>query len=183
MRCRRTHWPTFGPRAPAFAPGAARRARGLTLLEMMVALAIVAVLMTLALPSFGSIMARHRLKAAAEDLSMDLAELRMQAAQRGQPLHLNLNAGAQWCYALAVASGCDCRVPQGCQLKTVRAQDHPGVTLLAGQDLRIDPPPGGSSGSALLQSSDGAQLRVGLSPLGRPKVCAPAAAVPGFAAC
>jgi type IV fimbrial biogenesis protein FimT len=157
--------------------------RGLTLLEMLVALAIVAILMTLALPSFGNMMSRHRLKAAAEQMSMDLAELRMQSSQRGQTMHVSLNAGPQWCYALAVAGGCDCRVPQGCQLKTVRAKDHPGVTLLEGQDLRIDPQPGHGGGGALLQGSDGARLRVGLSPLGRPKVCAPAAAVPGFAAC
>jgi type IV fimbrial biogenesis protein FimT len=157
--------------------------RGLTLLEVMVALAIVAVLTTLALPSFGSMMSRHRLKAAAEQMSMDLAELRLQATQRGQPMHVNLSAGAQWCYALAVASGCDCRVPQSCQLKTVRSKDHPGVTLLEGPDLRLDPQPGLGGGAALLQGSDGTRLRVGLSPLGRPKVCAPAADVPGFAAC
>jgi type IV fimbrial biogenesis protein FimT len=160
-----------------------RPGRGLTLLELMVALAIVAVLMTLALPSFGSIMARQRLKAAAEQMSIDLAELRQQAAQRDRTLHVNLSAGAQWCYSLAVASGCDCRVPQGCQLKTVHAKDHPGVTLLEGQDLRIDPQAGANTGSALLQGSDGARLRVGLSPLGRPKVCAPEAAVSGFTAC
>jgi type IV fimbrial biogenesis protein FimT len=160
-----------------------RRGRGLTLLEMMVALAIVALLTTLALPSFGSMVSRHRLKAAAEQLGLDLAELRLQAVQRSQPLHVSVSSGAQWCYALAVAGGCDCRVPQGCQLKTVRAQDHPGVTLLLGQDLRIDPQPGRDSGSMLLQGSDGARLRVGLSPLGRPKVCAPQASVPGFAAC
>ena len=51
----------------------------------MVALGIVAVLATLALPSFGSIVARHRLKAAAENLSMDLAELRFEATRRGRP--------------------------------------------------------------------------------------------------
>lgn len=161
-----------------------RRPRhGLTLLETMVALAIVALLMSLALPSFGSMMSRHRLKAAAEQMAMDLAELRMLATQRNRTLHVSVAAGPQWCYALAVAQGCDCRVPQGCQLKTVRAKDHPGVTLLEGQELHIDPRPGPSGGSALLQGSDGARLRVGLSPLGRPRVCAPAAAVPGFAAC
>ena len=160
-----------------------RPLQGLTLIELVMALGMIAVLMSLALPSFGNIMARHRLKAGAEQLSMDLAELRLLAAQRGQPMHLNLSAGAEWCYALAVASGCDCRVPQGCQLKTVRAKDHPGVTLLQTEDLRIDPQAGGSGGSALLQGSDGARLRISLSPLGRAKVCAPAAAVAGFAAC
>jgi type IV fimbrial biogenesis protein FimT len=163
-----------------------RRARGLTLLELLVALAIVAVMMTLALPSFGSIVARHRLKAAAEQLSGDLGELRLLATQRGQALHLNLQPGAQWCYALATVSGCDCRVVQSCQLKTVRAADHPGVTLLAGADLLIDARNVGplqDNAQALLQGSEGAQLRVGLTPLGRPKVCAPGGAVPGYPSC
>ena len=59
-----------------------RAPQGLTLLEMMIALAIVAVLTTLALPSFASMMSRHRLKAAAEMMSMDLAELRQLHAQQ-----------------------------------------------------------------------------------------------------
>jgi len=163
-----------------------RCARGLTLLELLVTLAIVAVMMTLALPSFGSILARHRLKAAAEQLSADLGELRLLSAHRGQALHLNLQPGTQWCYALATVSGCDCRVVQSCQLKTVRASDHPGVTLLAGAELRVDARnigPLQDSGQALLQGSEGAQLRVGLTPLGRPKVCAPGAAVPGYPGC
>jgi type IV fimbrial biogenesis protein FimT len=159
-----------------------RPCRGLTLLETMFTLAIVAVLLTLALPSFGSILARHRLKAAAEQLSADLGELRLLAAQRGVPLHLHFEPGAQWCWALATVGGCDCRVQQACQLKTVRAQDHPGVTLLEAHNLVVDP--GGSAvGGALLQGREGAQLRVALTPLGRPKVCAPGAAVAGYAGC
>jgi type IV fimbrial biogenesis protein FimT len=163
-----------------------RRARGLTLLELLVMLAIVAVMMTLALPSFGSIVARHRLKAAAEQLSADLGDLRLLATQRGQVLHVHLHPGAQWCYALATVSGCDCRVAQSCQLKTVRAADHPGVTLLAGGNLLVDARNIGllqDSAQALLQGSEGAQLRVGLTPLGRPKVCSPGAAVPGYPGC
>lgn len=153
----------------------------------MVALAIVALLMTLAVPSFGSVLARHRLKAAAEQLAADLAEARLLAAQRGHALHLNLQGGAQWCWALATASGCDCRVVQSCQLKTVRAGDHPGVTLLDARELRIDAP-GLSTlrtddGHALLQGREGAALRVALTPLGRAKVCAPQAAVAGYSSC
>ena len=163
---------------------ARRRNRGFTLLELMVALAIVALLATLALPSFASILSRHRLKAAAEQLAADLGELRLQAAQRGVPLHLHFENGARWCYALATASGCDCRVSQACQMKTVHAQDHPGVALVEGRDLLLD---GGAlasgSGGALLQGSAGAQLRVGLTPLGRPKICSPGSAVAGYPAC
>jgi type IV fimbrial biogenesis protein FimT len=74
-------------------------------------------------------------------------------------------------------------VPQGCQLKTVRAREHPGITLQEAQPMRIDPQPGASQGSVLLQAADGQQLRVAMTPLGRPKVCAPGAAVPGYPAC
>ena len=161
--------------------------QGLTLIELMVALAIVALLMTLAVPSFGSVLARHRLKAAAEQLAADLAEARLLAAQRGHALHLNLHGGAPWCWAVTTTSGCDCRVVQSCQLKTVRASDHPGVTLLDGRELRIDAPGLGTlraaDGHALLQGREGAALRVALTPLGRAKVCAPGAAVAGYAGC
>lgn len=162
-----------------------RGSSGLTLLELMVAVGIVALLMSLALPSFGSIMARSRLKAAAENLSLDLAELRIAATQRGAPLHVQFTTGANWCYALATASGCSCQVAQSCQMKTVRAKDHPGVQLVEGQDVLFEPQPGAGvgSGRALLQSADGAQLRVGLTPLGRPKVCAPGAKVAGYPGC
>jgi type IV fimbrial biogenesis protein FimT len=162
------------------------RQRGMTLIELLLALAIVALLLTLALPSFGGMVARHRLKAAAEQLAADLGELRLLAAQRGQVLHLNLQPGPQWCWSLATAGGCDCRVPQQCQLKTVRAADHPGVLLVAGGELRLDPRTQGvqaADAAALLQGSGDARLRVGLTPLGRPKVCAPGAAVAGYPGC
>jgi type IV fimbrial biogenesis protein FimT len=165
------------------------RHRGLTLIELMVALGIVAVLATLAVPSYGHMMAWQRLKAAAENMALDMAELRLQAAQRGVALHLQVSPGADWCYSTSVASGCDCRVPQQCQMKTVRAKDHPGVLLVEGQSFLFEPHTGPGSGfgggtlGALLQSADGRQLRVAVSPMGRARVCAPGAALPGYAAC
>jgi len=161
--------------------------RGLTLIELMVALAIVALLMTLAVPSFGEVLARHRLQAAAEQLAADLADARLLAAQRGQTLHLTLQGGTQWCWALSTVSGCDCRIAQACRLKAVHASDHPGVTLADGGEMHIAA--GGPlglpavSGHAVLQGREGAALRVALTPLGRAKVCAPGAALAGYPRC
>jgi type IV fimbrial biogenesis protein FimT len=162
-----------------------RRTRGLTLLELMVTLGILAVLLSLALPSFGSILARQRLKAAAEHLAVDLAELRFDATRRGLPLHAQFVTGSDWCYALATVSGCDCRTPQPCQMKTVRARDFAGVTLVDARSVSFAPmqPGDGAVGHALLQLDDGAQLRVGLTRLGRPAICAPAGVVAGYPGC
>ncbi|HEY6132487.1 MAG TPA: GspH/FimT family pseudopilin [Rubrivivax sp.] len=163
----------------------ARRCSGLTLIELMTMLGIVAVLAALSLPSFGAQIARHRLKTAAETLAADVAEARFEAARRGSTLHLNYSQGPDWCWAVATASGCDCRSAQLCQLKAVRSADHPGVQLAQSRNAHFDPAGGAASGdgTAVLRSSHGNELRVWVSRLGHVRVCAPGAAALGYPAC
>ncbi|MBZ8144074.1 pilus assembly protein FimT, partial [Rubrivivax gelatinosus] len=84
--------------------------RGLTLLETMIALALLALLASLAAPSFGGAVERARLRYAAETLAADIADARLEAARRGQALHLDVHAGADWCWAIASQPGCGCAV-------------------------------------------------------------------------
>ncbi len=151
--------------------------RGLTLVELVVAMAVLAVLATLALPSFGSLLERHRLNAAAETLALDLSEARFQSAQTGRTLHVVFRPGRDWCWAVARTPGCDCRgAAPACALKTVRANELPGVELTRAQDAHFDP--GVDAGApaqrreVVLRSRGAAdELRVQLSPLGRARVC------------
>jgi len=157
---------------------------GLTLIEVVIALAVLAVLSSIALPSLGQALHRQRLKAAAETLASDMAEARFEAARRGLPLHLVFAGGEGWCYAVATAAGCDCRAAQACQLRTVRAADLPGVALLDSQDARIEA--GGVAAGAtrtLFGTKKGEQLLVSLSLLGRSSVCAPGGQVSGYPRC
>jgi prepilin-type N-terminal cleavage/methylation domain-containing protein len=62
---------------------AARRARGITLIECVIALAILAALMSVALPSFGEAMARARLRSAAQDLALGLGNARLESVRAG----------------------------------------------------------------------------------------------------
>ena len=147
-------------------------ARGVTLLELIVGLAILAVLGTLALPSMHGRLVRERLNSAAEALAADLADARFEAARRGAPLHVDLALGTDWCWSVAAAPGCACGVAQSCQLKAVRALDHPGVRLVSGRSAVIDAQ--GSADSPLgatFDSSLGESLRVDLLALGRARVC------------
>jgi len=147
-------------------------ARGVTLLELLVALGILAVLGTLALPSMHARLARERLAGAAEALAADLAEARFEAARRGAPLHVHLALGSDWCWSVAAAPGCTCAVAQLCQLKAVRAIDHPGVRLVSGRGAAIDAQ--GAADSPLGATFDSAMnesLRVDLLALGRARVC------------
>jgi type IV fimbrial biogenesis protein FimT len=162
------------------------KVRGLTLIELMVTLGLLAVLASLALPSFGAHLTRQRLKAAAEALAADLAEARLLAAQRGSPLHVHFDAGADWCWTVATASGCGCAGAQpACLLKTVAGRDHPGVALVQGHDALFDPASGTAvgQGSAELRTARGERLRVELSRLGRARICSPGASLAAYPAC
>ncbi len=158
---------------------------GLTLLELVIAIAMVALVASLALPSFGSAAERGRLKLVAETLASDLAEARFEAAQRGQVVFLDYRAGAaDWCWAVATAPGCACGSAQPCQLKAVRAADHGGIRLVEAESSAFDMTgKAAAPGGALLQSARGDRLRVKLSAMGRASICLAAGAVPGYAAC
>jgi type IV fimbrial biogenesis protein FimT len=146
--------------------------RGVTLLELLVGLAILAVLGTLALPSMHGRLARERLNTAAEALAADLADARFEAARRGAPLHVDLTLGDDWCWSVAATPGCACGPTQSCQLKAVRASDHPGVRLASGRGAVLDAQ-GVASGplGATFDSATNESLRVDLVALGRARVC------------
>jgi len=146
--------------------------RGFTLLELVITLAVLGILSTLAMPSLGSRVDRARLVGAAEMLAADVAEARFEAARTGQPLHVVARAGPDWCWSVATTPGCGCGVPQPCQLKTVQAQDHPGVRLLDSFAVALEPGGEARSQPGTLPGRQGERLRVAISSLGRTRVCA-----------
>lgn len=152
------------------------RRRGLTLLETMIALAIMAVLGAMAAPSLGSSMARHRVKAAAGHLAADLGEARHEATRRGTLMHVTFQAGSDWCYAITIDPQATCATTGSAVLKRVSAKDHPGVTMVQAQTIEFNGPRGtGPETPAQVQlvSARGDQLQVRVSLLGRAKVCSP----------
>ncbi len=162
----------------------ARSQRGLTLLELAITLAVLAVLGTLALPSMGARLQRQRLQFAAETWAADITDARFEAAQRGLTLYVQASAGDAWCWAVATTPGCSCGQPQACQLRRVTVADHPGVRLVQGPDISLGPD--GltiSDGMATFESPGGQRVQVSVSPLGRPRLCAPTGAWPTMPAC
>lgn len=158
---------------------------GLTLLELAIVLAVLALLASMAAPAFGTLVARHRLRATAENLAADLSEARFEAARRQTVLHLAFRQGTPWCYAIASTPDSACDGSDRRALKSVRADN--GVTLVDAATISFDPGTGaslgGTAGHALLASARGERLRVQISPLGRPAICAPDGPLAGTPRC
>lgn len=161
---------------------------GFTLVELAAVLVVLALLLTAGMPSMAAMMARQRLQASARHLQADVALARQQAVAQRQTVHVSLQPGAHWCWALSLDVAVDCRIARqgGAVIKVVRAEDHPHVMLdeaaamaLDGRNgTRLSPP-----GQALFSAGRGVQLAVRLNTLGRAQVCAPGAGVVGVPAC
>jgi len=81
-----------------------KRTGGFTLIELMIAIAIVAILLTVAAPSFSQAIANHRVKAAATDIHMSLLKARSEATLRNTNVTITPDGGG-WAVGWIVARG------------------------------------------------------------------------------
>lgn len=90
-------------------PLARQASRGVTLIELMITVAVLAVLMSIAAPSFREIMESQRMRAAAFDLMADLTLARNEALKRGNiPAPVTLSpASADWAEGWSVTVGAE----------------------------------------------------------------------------
>ena len=168
------------------------RSHGVTLIELMMGLAVLAILGTLALPALGLRMERQRLAMAAETLAADLTEARFEAARRG--LALNVNAvstsnAMQWCWLVAPAADstptdCSCAQTRSCGHRSVSAADHPGVKMSQGRRVVLAADGSARAATAaVFESRQGERLRVDLLALGRSRICSLSGAAGRYPAC
>jgi len=165
---------------------------GFTLLELMITLAILAVLGAIATPSFSALIDRQRLQAAAHHLQADIALARHESAQRRQTVHLRFQTGTAWCYVLSTGAPVDCQQASAATLpgviKLVRASESAGVRLLQADAMAFQADNDASlhallASQASFSSREGLQLRLRLGALGRTSLCAPEGHLPGTPPC
>jgi len=173
--------------------------RGLTIIELMVVVAVIAVLVTLAAPSFRSLIAAQRVKGINAELVTDLQFARSEAATRGRPVRIRFNPAAA-CYVIytdATSGQCDCNNTPVCtdevsreEIKTVKLPIANGVSLSAsgatGTIVGFDPRVGKASPPGFVvgvTSSLRGQLRTTLNEAGSASVCTPDGSISGVPAC
>jgi type IV fimbrial biogenesis protein FimT len=182
--------------SPALSRHPAKRAtavRGLTLIELMVALAVLAVLASAAVPSLSAQLERRRLMSASAEVATTLQFARSHALVSGQPVGATvLREGERSCLIVHTGRSADCSctatpvcgAPSHIERALVWTGTH-GIQLQANvASLRYDPRTGTTSptGTLRVTSRSGAVHHI-VNLGGRVRSCSPAPALPGLAAC
>jgi type IV fimbrial biogenesis protein FimT len=180
------------------------RSAGLTIVELMMVLAALAVIIAIAAPSMRGMMARQRVQGVQADLLTDLQLARSEMAQRSgaaTPVAVTFGSNTQvTCYTVHAVVGiaCDCTLGPGSacgaapspEIKTTQVTRAVGVTLSAssagGSSIRFTPPQGLVTPTDMVIDVQGAvsgHLRTSISGLGVPTVCSPDGSIRGVVPC
>lgn len=126
--------------------------RGVTVIEMMVVVMVLAIILALAVPSMRDFMARQRVKAVNAELVTDLQFARSEAVARNETVYVAFRSAPRdgsppmTCYTIHTVTGagvCDCRKPLGTacpnlaglvEIKTVQVLRSTDVTVLPFDD-------------------------------------------------
>jgi type IV fimbrial biogenesis protein FimT len=156
---------------------------GFTLIELMVVVAIVAVLAAVGAPSFRDMLLNQRLASAAQSFNSALSLARMEAIQRARPVEVAALAGSDWSGGWIVRTGDDESLQTLRRFERLSQGVSVDTTLGGGfaQGLRYDgngfsrqtSRAGFSAGCLTLKAETGRRASIIVSASGRAKVCNP----------
>jgi type IV fimbrial biogenesis protein FimT len=119
-----------------------KKHHGITMVELLVTIAIVAILAALGMPSYQEMVERNRLKQAAEALKADLQWMRAEAIKQSCNLEASFTNGANWSYQIYIppAAGTSCAVQHvnhgcpaaataNCTIRTGNSAEFAGVSM------------------------------------------------------
>lgn len=170
---------------------------GLSLIEVLTAVAVLGILMAAAAGPMADLMARKRLESAARELASDVALARSQSLMSGRVVAVGLS---ERCYTVWTDVGglpCTCKRTSGCkedaklkQVNFANASHMPSISsnqslTELGDTLKFAPPKASPqiADAAITLSLGEHQLQLKINAMGRVHLCAPKEAGHGIPAC
>lgn len=122
--------------------------KGFSLVELMVVIAIVAILAAVAMPSYQTQLDNYKVRKAGEDLVSLISNAHSSAVKLHRQVNVSFAAGSSWCAGAKSAAAptpgtltgnaaaCDCTSPTACLVDTeqlaIPTGKHPGVSMGTG---------------------------------------------------
>jgi type IV fimbrial biogenesis protein FimT len=170
---------------PLMGQARSRRARGFTLIELAVVVAVSVVLLMVVAPSFGAFFAAKRVEGLANEVGTDLQFARSEAVQKNRVVRMEFTAGG---YEIWLMTRADATVKDH-TLKTVSLS---GLGTLA----LVDPIPAAivfepvrglatTAGDLVVGNASGSsRLQVSVTAAGRTRICVPSGySMVGYSSC
>jgi len=150
-----------------------KQASGFTLTELMIIVAIIGILASIALPSFQGMIERNRLKEAVEGLKSDLMFARTEAIKQSAIVNVAIvENGSDWCYGINdTNTACACGTANDCGIKAVAGNQFQGTSVDADFNTNFDFRRGTAGNGTVTISSANYAASVIVSTMGRIRVC------------
>lgn len=105
--------------------------KGFTLIEMLIAIAVVAIILAIGLPSFKAMFDGNKLKGGADALYFMLSLTKTESIKRNENIYLKVTTGSNWCVGVnELNATCDCSVtPSTCNVASINSSHYGGLTL------------------------------------------------------
>jgi prepilin-type N-terminal cleavage/methylation domain-containing protein len=124
------------------------RARGFTLVELLIVMALIAIIAALAGPPLADYLKMQRLRGIAGELATDLAFARSEAVSRRNYTQLRVQStGAMSCYTISVRTVplttglCDCTQPAGSRCTSADTVEVKTVQIPVSMQVSLSTPP------------------------------------------
>lgn len=168
-----------------------KKHHGFTLIELMIVLAITAILLAIAVPSFNDFFVKNRVRRAAIEVQGLVAKAKAETVIRDSDLFMSYTAGVSddWCIGYSATTSCDCTESDptaagSCAVsiagtlvnQRIVGTEFPDITLaetFVGTGSTFDAVRGTSTAGTLTLNNGNFSLAVKVSLNGRVRICAP----------
>jgi prepilin-type N-terminal cleavage/methylation domain-containing protein len=169
-----------------------RATRGFTMIELMITVAVIAIVLSVAAPSFTSFLAKKRVESTMAELSTDIQYARSESVSRNAAVRLTYVSSS--CYAVHLSTDAASCTTTTNMIKTQSLTSGSTAALSAasnGYYIEFDPvrglatfSDGNTPGAININSSNNAyQLRAAVCTMGRVVVCSPNTSFNGYPTC